>query len=340
MEFKVEEETAVAGHQTTERKHPKIRGDLSGLLKQSSIIHRPSSIDAPSQTTGILLLALGHPYYGEMAANLAMSLKFSGCPAIHLVHSVDSIRTLSPEKRGMFDSMAECPAEAYTKNGKTAYFKAKTWMYDLSPFEQTVFLDADMLWIANRERSIHNIIASLADVDFTIQNRQSWDLADANSERVKWMWGDVRELRKRFSNQGKLYSLHSEFVWFKKCPKVQEYFGYVKEVFDNPEIKASSFAGDIADEFAFAYACLLTGMKPHAEPFHPVYWVHLDSKEGKTITRLKEKFQAISFGGKTLDSFTINQYRTMVKAYGMRMGIRNPHTIQPKRRFLPERKSM
>lgn len=324
------------------KKHPKIVGNLEGLLKSGSKQQAGGSATEVSGNTGILLLGLGHPFYGEMAANLAMSLKHSGCPPVHLVHHGQAIKTLTPDKLALFDSMSECPQEAFMKKGKVAYFKAKTWMYDLSPFDKTLFLDADMLWISNRERSVHDIIASLADVDFTIQNRESFDLANPESEKAKWMWGKISELRKQFTT-GKLYSLHSECVWFKKCDRIKEYFQWVKEIFDKPEsfdLTPSEFAGDIADEFAFAVAMLYTGVSPHKEPFHPVYWARLDSKMGSSIVTLKDKFSAISFGGKEMGAPDISKYKTMVRGYGQRMGIRRPHIIQPKRKFLKERKAL
>lgn len=287
---------------------------------------------------GILLLALGHPIYGNMAFTLAMSLKHhADCPPIHLVYHGSALNHLNDQKRSFFDTMSVCPDEAFMKKGKIAYFKAKTWMYDLSPFDNTLFLDADIIWFMYR--SVNNLIQQLSQVDFTIQNREWWDLSNPESEKVKWMWGRVADLRKQFE-KGKLWSLHSELVWFKKCQKNKEYFDWVKELFDNPPIPASDFAGDIADEFAFAIACLITGMEPHQSPFLPIYWHKLDHRQGTELARLKDKFYGYSVGGNNLRETEIEKYNLLARGYAQRAGVQNPFRLLPKKRVLAERKSM
>lgn len=332
-------ETAEITQQPSVRR-PKIIGNLSKLrvAAQEAKASTPTPVapQAPANDrAGILILALGHPFYGDMAANLAMSLKFSGCPKIHLVYHGNALSRLSEQKLAFFDSMSECPQEAIMKNGKVAYFKAKTWMYELSPFQETLFLDADMIWFGNRGRNVHTLIESLKGVEWTIQNRERFDLAKPEVN-PKWMWGSVPELREKHK-VGYLYSLHSELVWFKRSDRVKAYFEKVKEIFDNPPITANAFAGDIADEFAFAMACLQLDMHPHETPFLPVYWYKLDARHGTEISRLKEKFYAWSAGGNNMSPLEIRKYETMVNGYAYQMRIPGKFKLHKKLTYLRER---
>jgi hypothetical protein len=244
---------------------------------------------------------------------------------------------LTARKLALFDSMRKCPEEAVMKNGKLVYFRAKTWMYELSPFEETLFLDADMLWFS--ARSVNQLIATLGDVEWTIQNRGYIDLSQQGNESEKYFWGDIKDVRKCFP-QGRLYSLHSELVWFKRSDATKAYFDLVRQVYDHPPVKAFEFAGDIADELAFALACMRLDRYPHRTPFSPVYWYKMDSRQGTEITRLKEKFYAYSVGGCDVSALEMKKYNFLARGYASRMGVQYPFRLQPKRKFLPERHSI
>lgn len=264
-------------------------------------------------TTGVLLISCGHEYYFNMAANLAMSLKASDANLpIHLVYHGNLSKI--ENKLHFFDSIAECPAHAYTKNLKTRYFKVKTFIYDLSPFDNTVFLDADLIWFQRPLMELVN--TELKDIDFTIQNRDKYDLSNGHNPKYFWAeYKDVKAKYKEFPNHY-LYSLHSEFIWFKKTDANRAYFDKVKEFYDNPPVPPTKFAGDVADELPFAMAMIETGMTPHKTPFVPVCWSQLDTKAGYDISKLRQNYYGFSVGGNAIARQMWETYNIMAGSYG------------------------
>lgn len=134
---------------------------------------------------GILLVALGAPEYGYMAANLAASIRHSDSEVnIHLVYAGKAISHFTAAHKALFSSMAECPAEYYTRGTRdegrgindpatdkqqqtTEYIKAKTHIYELTPYEETLFLDVDM-YILPSVRMSQVLNALSASCSYTI----------------------------------------------------------------------------------------------------------------------------------------------------------------------------
>lgn len=286
-------------------------------------------------TTGIVILACGHPYYGNVATNLAMSLKSHSNLPIHLVWHGKALAHVQ-DRLKFFDSMSECPEEAYMKKGFIRYFKAKTFMYDLSPFDNTLFLDADIIWL---NRPVDEIINQLSDVDFTIQNRGFLDLK--GSQKHKYFWANYGEMQRKYSGVGtsRLYSLHSEFVWFKKTEENKKYFDRVKEIYENPPVHPEIFAGDVADELAFGIACIEQGKEPHQTPFVPVYWQQLDKNDGLEIPVIQKKYYGYSVGGNSHPRIVEEKYNILARAYASQNGL-SPQLLKKKKGLLPERNRM
>lgn len=265
------------------------------------------------QKTGVLLIACGVDFYFQMAANLAMSLKYSDSNLpIHLVYHGDLSKINN--RLHFFDSMSEAPQETFMKQGRKRYFKVKTHIYDLSPFDNTVFLDADLIWF---QRPLMELVLNeLMDVDFTIQNRQKFDLRNGVNPQYFWAkYSDVKQWGKDFDNHF-LYSLHSEFIWFKKTEANKIYFDQVKAFYDNPPVTPTKFAGDVADELPFALSCMKLNVNPHKTPFVPVCWSQLDVKAGYDISKLKQNYYGYSVGGNAIAKQMSDTYNIMVGSYG------------------------
>lgn len=54
---------------------------------------------------GIILIATGHPYYGRMAYNLALTIKACEEFPVALVHNDSAIKHLNDSQRGIFDML-------------------------------------------------------------------------------------------------------------------------------------------------------------------------------------------------------------------------------------------
>jgi hypothetical protein len=303
----------------------------------------PHTSQQPPRSRGILLIALGAPQYGNMAANLAASIRIKD-PAvpIHLVHTQPSISHLAPAHLALFTSRVECPAEYYTApqppkgaliqapqppkgaliqtasdilaNGIVPFplekvrvgldfIKAKTHLYDLTPYEETLFLDVDMMAIP--VRPISEAIAQLSSVcDFTIKNR-----GYANPKPGYTHWFDVDKARKHYRKpNARFYQTQSEFVFFKKTKKNKLFFDKVREVFDRPQVACSDFRGGVPDEYAYNIAMALTGTYPHADHYIPVYWPFLEGRKDWNKIVIRD-YIGFSIGGEVIPGWIEQKIR-------------------------------
>ena len=281
---------------------------------------------------GIVLIALGHPNYGELAANLAISLRNNDSTMpIHLIYSDGVLKELSEAHKSLFTNLELVPESCITKNGKINYLKAKTFVYDLSPFHETIFIDVDTMWL--QSKSIEQLFNELSDIDFTMQNRGVIDLENPVEKKEKYLWASIHDVQKKFA-KGFLYYLNSEFIYFKKTDKVKSLFEKAKEYYENPTIPTTAFNGDVADEIAFGLAMIELGIYPHKINYVPVYWFLMEGN--KSIDKIKDDYYAYSVGGNRTAEDIRKKYNNLMKAYAYKLGL-TPFPIKQKRHYLPER---
>jgi hypothetical protein len=289
-------------------------------------------------TRGVLLLALGSPHYGRMAATLAASLRASDADVtIHLVYAGQALSHLTDTHLALFSSVAACPPAYYHRGDKQTYFKAKTCIYELSPFEETLFLDVDMIWF--RVRAVGALIDQLAAAgDFAFQHRGYVDLAGTLADETSF-WCNVNEVKQAYQlTVGRYYNLHSEFVFFKKTPVNAAFFNTVQQVYDAPRCAMKLFAGDMADEAAFSIAMAITSYYPDSESYLPVYWHGLEQR--MSTPDMIAQYYAMSMGGSTAPTWVIERYRALAQGAAYALGIPRLFGYLPKRQWEPTRVSI
>lgn len=290
---------------------------------------------------GILLLALGQPHYGNYAANLAMSIKFNlpDMP-IALLHDDNAIRHISGDKRiKLFDQLVEVPKEIYQVNGENRYIRTKNFLYSLTPFEETLFLDADIVLFPNVADSISKLINELSEFDFSVSSRGFYEL-DKLSDNTYSQWVKIEDVKKAYGlKKGRYYGLHSEFFWFKKTAKNDKFFSLVESIaadFDSykvithdhsvhhsaislineVEVRRAVFASATPDELPYAIAMAKMKQYPHRDNFTPIYWELADSN--RLIHKVKELYSqyiGLSWGGNRTPAETTKLYNLLVKFY-------------------------
>jgi len=284
---------------------------------------------------GVLILALGHPFYGRLAHNLAMSLKYSSPKLnITLAYADAALSHYDDSMRALFDNIIEVDPALFTKFGQTEYIKAKTAIYDLSPYSETIFLDADMLWLP--KRPIDNLFEELKDIDFTIQNRSSIDVSTEYAEDVS-IWCDLKELCEAYNlKDGKYFHLNSELIYFKKNKQVKKIFKDAAKHYDTLKIMCKDFGNGLPDELVFSLSMILNNKYPHVDRWVPVYWEDAE-KVNMEAHEMHVKYYGYSAGG-AFSSNTIKEfYNNLVQFYGNHFGVQHPFTLKDKSSFLPER---
>lgn len=286
-------------------------------------------------TRGVVLIAGGHPYYGQMAANLAASLHLSA-PGIkiHLAWHGLALTHLDEKKKSLFSSMEKLKEEYVMDNGKANYFKAKTHLLDITPFTDSLFLDVDMMWMPRNP--VTKLMDELKNIDFTITNRERIDIADIGKKT--YLWADINSIKTTYGfTNGFIYGLHSELIWFKKTEKVKDYFKTVKEIYNSPKVKTVQIAGGVPDEIAFAIASVKHNIYPHKFPFAPVYWYLTDNRKGTSLSYVDQNYIAYSIGGNGTPQPVRERYNILANAHAKRLGILHPWRCIPKRSWVTER---
>jgi len=199
---------------------------------------------------GILLLALGSPQYGRMAEALAQSIRFHSDVPIALAHADGGL----PSNTAIFDELIEIPKEYYETWHKE-YFRPKIWLDKLTPFKQTLFLDADVIWLPYKEANIERLFDQLKDVDFAMPYRSKSGLDKDGSD-----WCDLREIKKKykFKNQT-YYNVSSELIWFKKGDIIRS----ARRHYDTLKVQLKHYVGNsIPDELPYSIALMQKDVKP------------------------------------------------------------------------------
>lgn len=288
------------------------------------------------ETKGVLILALGHPYYGRMAAQLAMSIKtVSPNTNITVVKSGISLNHLNNDYLKFFDNIIECPKEYYTnKKGFEDYIKAKLFIYDLTPYDKTIYLDADMVWV---NRDIEELFYNLNEVEFTIQNRGAFELGNGELDKSISWWCNVNDILPAYNlTKGTYFSLSSEFIYIKRANNVKKYFEKCKWVYNNMKVNYLKFANGIPDEIIFSIAMILEDFYPHKTYFVPIYWEQAEKRRliGLELSNL---FYAYSLGGKIVGDREKKIYNDLVQKYCNQNGLKHYFQAKDKMLWLPER---
>jgi hypothetical protein len=282
-------------------------------------------------TRGVLLLAIGHPNYGHYAHQLCISIK-SVDPSIKVAcaHAEGALSHVITYHK--FDQLIDVPTEMINSNGLKDYMKAKTHLYDLSPFDETIYIDSDVIWCP--QKPIANLFNELQDVNFTMSNRGKIEIEKALKGFIHW--ADPEQIREKFNiKSGWLINLASEFMYFKKSPPTKELFDRAKKIFDKPLIDFTRFGHSMPDELAFEIAMLQMDMYPHITPFIPFYWEHFE-KKNLAPKDIYPNYYAISMGGNMNVASSEELYNNLAQHYGNKFGL-GFFPARHKRGWLPER---
>lgn len=285
---------------------------------------------------GVILLAVRHPYYGRLAFNLAATIKASEAIPIAIVHDDKSLTHLSDSQKSVFDHFVSLPK--HIGEG----FAPKLHLNELSPFEETIFFDADMLWLPVRKPS--ELFEELGIADFSAIT-EGWceleTLDCTNVNQMYYFWADVKEIKEAYGlKSGKLYQWRSEVIYFKKTDKIDQFFRTAQEIHANPNLKSiKSFATYVPDELSINISAAIHGIGPHKEKWTPAYWYKL-FKDQIPGTATLYRWYLISFGGNAANGSLKKIYDQIASMALKKIGKQHVFGLHSKNSYLTERAKM
>jgi len=281
---------------------------------------------------GVLLMALGDPrVYAYYAYNLAVSIKYCSPETnIAIVYNGNSLSHLNDIELFHFDKKILCPDEYFTHNGKTEYIKAKLYLDKLTPYEQTLFLDADMVFSPYKKMA--DLWNDFNNLNFTMACRGESEVDAGQSA-----WVDLKEVSMYYGFD-KWYDLSSEVIYFNNTGLVDTLFDDARSYYNDVLLNVREFSGGKPDEPFYCLSMLKNNIAPHKVPYKPSYWEYANGKNGTFIKEndLWNNYYLLSMGGKMTSHRIEVIYNNIMKYYAHHKGVGYYNAIQ-KSRILKER---
>lgn len=283
---------------------------------------------------GIIIFALGHPYYGRLAFNLAVTLKAAGDIPITVVRTERSLAHLSARQLSVFDNIVDLP------DGVPAGCGAKLWANEIAPYDSTLLLDADMLWLPKKQP--FELFEHLAGTSFTAitEGYYDYETGNHNIHPKYFFWADPLEIKQKYKVKAdKIYQWRSEVMYFEKG--AGKLFKTAQKVFLKHGLASHiPYATGVADELGINIAAAVHDIHPHVFNWQPSYWHLMGGGHIPDFQTLYGKWYLMSFGGNTATGASKNMYDRLVKAACYKTGFQHVFALQSKIDYLKERKTM
>jgi len=204
---------------------------------------------------GYVVIALDDRRYVDLAVNLALSVRRVDTRAISV--AVSPGMELTSAERPLFDVVIAAPADELLRGAMN-----KARLYDLTPYDRTMYVDADCLLFSPR---IELFWHKYRDQPFVVEgHRQSTGAVFACSLGTK----DASDLC-ALLKLPYLTVFNAGVIYFERCDAARAVFERVKELHAGPLRDTISYQykhkGEYADEPFFAVALAALGIPP-AEP--------------------------------------------------------------------------
>ncbi len=205
---------------------------------------------------GYIAIALDDRRYVDLAVNLALSIRRCETRPVSVVVSPGV--TIRPDQRDLFDEVIVAPPEADLHGAMN-----KARLFDLSPYERTLYVDSDCLLFSPR---IELFWHRYRGQPFVVEgHRQSSGPVFACSLGTK----DAAALCTLF-DLPYLTVFNAGVIYFERTDAAKAVFDKVKDLHAGPHRDAISYQykhkGEYADEPFFAVALASLGIPPFEPP--------------------------------------------------------------------------
>lgn len=253
---------------------------------------------------GILLIALGS-HYSKLAYNMAKSIKaYSDIPISCVTDETDSLLLTEYDKiiqPKMCDYM-----EGYTMNP----FYLKTKIYDLTPYERTIYLDVDGIALKD--------LTPLFAYNFKIQEVGKYRYENSNECQMVW----VNKIGKKLSDIYNAYKLphdteypeyNSSIIVFNKSETNEKYFALARKNYMDRRLPFKQIGGFYPDELAWNLAS--AQLKHYSDSPHikPIYFEW--ENKGMAVDVIKQNYYILGMAGGFHYGQLINMYESIVKQF-------------------------
>lgn len=276
-------------------------GDLPVKKK---IIHAIKDWDSirglvPENSKGLCILAVGHSSFAKYAYNMAASVKYVDPDAKVSVFTYGDCLDVLGEKVKIFDTITQISPEHLFIDGEMHPNRFKLFLYKYTPYEYSVYVDADSLWVSKFK------FAQLVDdfirlkITFAGQCRKTTNITvDQIVHGISF--NDITSPFQFKTN--KMHQLHGQFLLFAITPTTEKFFEESDTIYmalKNKTLtipKGWNWLGQPSEELAMSIATLTIpfSMDGRCDWFAPVITQDDDIKE---LDKVSSKKLILSING-------------------------------------------
>ena len=198
-----------------------------------------------NKDVGILIIAFGNKRYLDLAINLSMSLKLANNR-----YPIALVSDLEDERIKLFFEEL-IPIDPSKGSG----FSQKMWMYEYSPFQKTLFIDADCLVVKN--------------IDFLFEWMKGRPVSCLGEKVYQGkLLGTTIDKLKEFISFEFLPTFNGGVYYFEKCDLSQQVFELARDIFsvNYQDWGLWLFNGKPGDEPAMSVAMGHFNLEPVSDP--------------------------------------------------------------------------
>lgn len=272
---------------------------------------------------GILIVACGHSYYGRFAYNLLVTIKsVEKDMPVCILYNGAAISHLSEQQLDLFDYIIKID------DGIKANTMCKLHAPEYTPFEKTLLLDADTLWL---ERTPSELFKEVENEHFASITEGK----ESEPNTSYFFWADTGEIRQQYECKSEIHQWRSEVMYFDA--EGAEVLRRALRICETHQLKsASNFAHACPDELGINIATAEMGILPHRYKWQPSYWPNMTGGIVKWGKELHENHYLISFGSNTASGTLKKVYGQITGAAFNKMRLQNVFPLIEKKLFLPQ----
>ena len=245
---------------------------------------------------GILLIALGRKY-NELAYNLTKSIKQHN-PELTIAVITDSTDS---EFLNAFDKVIIPKVSDYVEEYSFNPFKLKTFIYDYSPFQDTIYLDVDAVCL----KPINDLFSP-----FKIQEVARYERKESHKSDCVW-YKSLDDIFELYNLKDAYPEYNSSFISFEKSKKNESYFDMVKMLYKDRRFDYTKIGKNYPDEMAFGLASSLMSHYSETPLKIPIcFWW---SNKKLDLNDIKDKYYFIGFAGGFVASKYLGYYHAIMK---------------------------
>lgn len=287
---------------------------------------------------GIVIIALGYELYGSCAYNLALTIKaYDPLINICIIHDNNAIKHLTPQELSFFDKLIEADKNDYTIRGKKEYQRLKVCVDIYSPYDLTLYMDADNAWFPGKKVSW--FFGELLGREFVIGQNGYYDIALKKISRLNYtFWAADSEpetMVKYHELTNNIPQTVSGLFAFKKSSATKKIFEEARKVYDDPKAPCMPWAGGKPDEYCFNVALSKAGFQQ--EDKHIFFFKNINGSLREN--EVYQYYWGIATGGTPVPKEVATLYNRIVNKCSHKLGIESRHYHKDKQDFIPERKS-